>query len=344
MLNLAEGFIRLGRECDLILVNARGEYLNQVGSGLRIVNLAATRALTSLPALVRYLRQERPAALVTALGHINLLALLAVRIARVPVRVLVSEHNSFDGAYATRITGRLFPLLVRRLYPAAHGVIAVSGGVADSFSRVTRFPRERVQVIHNPVITPGLLAKAAAEPAELLPPDGKPFILAVGRLNRLKNFALLIDAFALVREKHDVRLVLLGEGEERARLEQLSAAHGLRLGDDILLPGFTDNPYAFMRLCRVFVLSSDSEGLPTVLIEALACKARVVSTDCPSGPREILRDGRLGSLVPVGDAVALAEAIGSVLESGDAACYGDELESYTQDHAASSYLRALAAA
>jgi glycosyltransferase involved in cell wall biosynthesis len=343
MLNLVNGFAALGHDCDLVLVRARGEYLAQVSPPVRIVDLAAGRALTSLPALVGYLRRERPAALLAALGHTNIIALLAARLAQAGTRVLVSEHGSYD---STRLTGAMsvaLPVLIRRLYPAAHGVVAVSGGVADVFSVATRFPRERIQVIHNPVITPGLQALAAEDPAFLRTADARPFILGVGRLNPLKNFSLLISAFAQVKERHDVRLVILGEGEERALLERLVTRLGLRLGEDVLLPGFVSNPYAYMQRCSVFVLSSDSEGLPTVLIEALACRARVVSTDCPSGPREILREGRLGTLVPVGDVQALADAIGRALSGQGPEAADAELLEYTQEVAVRNYLQVLAA-
>lgn len=341
MLNLAQGFSDLGHECDLVLVNAHGEYLDQVGTRLRIVNLASARALTSLPALVRYLKQERPAALLAALGHTNIMALLAVKLARVGTRVLVSEHLAYGMRYTTRATIHLFPLLARILYPTAHTVVAVSNGVADTFSEGTRFPREQIKVIYNPVITPELLSQSSAGSLELLPDNGRPFILAVGRLSRQKDFTLLIKAFASVRQQHDLCLLILGEGEERGKLERLVAECGLKLGEDVFLPGFAANPYPYMKQCEVFVLSSESEGLPTVLIEALACGARVVSTDCPSGPREILLDGKLGRLVPVGDTEALSRAITATLQTGRSGAADIELGSFTQDFAVRSYLEAL---
>lgn len=343
MFNLAVGVMELGYSCDLVLARAHGDFLTEVPAQLQVVDLGAARMLTSLPGLVRYLRRERPAALISAIGHANVLALLAVRLARVPTRVLVSEHATAGAEISSRFIGRAFPFLVRRFYPAAHAVIAVSTGVADSFSSETGFPRERIEVIYNPVITAALLASAGAALPELVPADGTPFILAAGRLTPVKDFALLITAFARMPRRHGFRLLILGEGEEREKLEQLAVSLGLRLGEDILLPGFVADPYPYMRHCSVFVLSSLSEGLPTVLIEALACGARVVSTDCPSGPREILQDGRLGTLVPVGDDRALADAIMIALEGEEVQLDCKDLDPYRQQVAAGNYLRVLAA-
>ena len=137
-------------------------------------------------------------------------------------------------------------------------------------------------------------------------------ILATGRLTDQKKFSTLIEAFAILRAQRECRLAILGEGELRASLEALVAERGL--APDVLLPGFVANPFAWMRQASLFVLSSAWEGLPTVLIEAMACGVPVVTTDCPSGPREILEDGRWGRLVPVGDASALAIAISGALD------------------------------
>jgi glycosyltransferase involved in cell wall biosynthesis len=135
----------------------------------------------------------------------------------------------------------------------------------------------------------------------------------VGRLQQQKDYPTLLHAFAQVRQTRPVHLLILGEGKERAQLEELIKKLGLE--DDVSMPGFVMNPYAYMARASMFVLSSRWEGLPTVLIEALCCGTPVVSTDCPSGPREILKDGQYGQLVPVGEANALAQAIASTLDS-----------------------------
>jgi glycosyltransferase involved in cell wall biosynthesis len=198
--------------------------------------------------------------------------------------------------------------------------------------------RDRVQVVYNPVITPAVSAMAC-QPAEH-PWYGlgqPPVILGVGRLTRQKDFPTLIRAFAAVRRQRHARLIILGEGEDRAELEALVTELGL--GRDVALAGFRDDAVAYMASSAVFVLSSAWEGLPTVLIEALAAGTRVVSTDCPSGPREILQEGRLGALVPVGDAPALARAVIDALNRrGDTVPPG-ALTPFTRDAAVDHYLR-----
>jgi glycosyltransferase involved in cell wall biosynthesis len=164
-----------------------------------------------------------------------------------------------------------------------------------------------------------------------------PVVLGVGRLTRQKDFPTLIRAFAAVRRRHAARLIILGEGEDRPGLEALAGQLGV--AHDVALPGFQDNAVAYMAASRLFVLSSTWEGLPTVLIEALAAGTRVVSTDCPNGPREILQDGRLGALVPVGDVAALAAAMIEALCRPKVALPLDALTLFTRDAAVDHYLR-----
>jgi glycosyltransferase involved in cell wall biosynthesis len=208
------------------------------------------------------------------------------------------------------------PGLVKRFYPWADHVVGNSEGVARNLRSVIGEGRGEVCVIYNPIVVPGLRARAAACPGHPWLTPGQPStVLAVGRLTAQKDFPALIHAFADLRRLRTARLIILGEGPDRATLEQLIAR--LYLQADVSLPGFVPNPYAWLARASVFVLSSRWEGLPTVLVEALFCGVPVVATDCPSGPREILRDGRHGTLVPVGDRAALTRAMGRALD-GDA--------------------------
>lgn len=315
MLNLAIGMAEQGVDVDLVLAAATGPYLKMVPREVRVVDLQAGRVLASLPALVRYLRVERPVGLVSALDHANVVALWARRLAGVSTRVAVCMQNTptQDARHAPSLRGRLTPLAMRLFYPWAEGIVGVSQGVVDDFIKMTGI-RQKVRVIHNPVVTPDLF-KRAEEPVEhpWLQPGQPPVLLGVGRLTQQKNFPNLIHAFAEVRRHRPVRLLILGEGEDRLALEGLIRELGLEAEVD--LPGFVQNPYAYMKRAAMFVLSSDWEGLPTVLIEALALGTPVVATDCPSGPREILQEGRLGRLVPVRDVAALARAIEATLSA-----------------------------
>jgi len=315
MLNLARGIAERGYAMDLVLAQAEGPYLAEVPESVRVVDLKASRVLTSLPFLVRYLRCERPQALLSALGHANIIALWARRLASVPTRVVVSQRITLSRSaqHALSRRGRLMPQLIRRFYPWADGIVAVSKGVGDDLARVAGLPRERIQVIYNPVVTPELQEKAQASLEHpWFKPGEPPVLLAAGRLTAQKDFSMLIQAFAQVRQARPARLLILGEGEERPVLEALVRQLGLE--QDVSLPGFVENPYPYMAQASLFILSSRWEGLPAVLIEALYCGVPLISTDCPSGPREILADGQYGQLVPVGDATALARAIETSLE------------------------------
>jgi glycosyltransferase involved in cell wall biosynthesis len=211
----------------------------------------------------------------------------------------------------TQLKRRLTPQLVRWFYPWAESIVPVSQGVAEDLARIG-LSLERVQVIYNPVVTPELFEKAQ-EPVEhpWFSPGQPPVILGVGRLEQQKNFSTLIRAFAQVHQQHSARLIILGEGSERSYLESLIKELGLT--ENVALPGFVANPYAYMARAAMFVLSSAWEGLPTVLIEAMAVETPVVSTDCDSGPAEILKNGKYGKLVGVGDIKGLAEAMISTL-------------------------------
>src|SRR5690606_25458309 len=188
-----------------------------------------------------------------------------------------------------------------------------SHGVADDFSELTGFPRSRVDVLNNPVVTPALV-RAAKESVDhpWFQPGEVPVVIGVGRLVKQKDFESLIRAFGKVREKRVCRLVIFGEGEQRPYLAQLIEHLGLE--DAIDLPGFADPIFPYMAKASAFVLSSRWEGLPGVLIQAMACGCPVIATDCPSGPREILKGGELGVLVSVGGISGLSRAILEVLE------------------------------
>lgn len=338
-LHLARGFAERGYEVHLVLARAQGPYLPQVPSCVRMIDLGASRVLTSVPALVRYLRRERPHALLSALDHANAVAICARFIARAPARVLVTVHNTPSQvvANARTLRARLLPLWARFFYRWADAVVAVSQGVADELVHYVRIPAEKVRVIYNPIVTPELFRKAE-EPLEhpWFREGEPPVILGVGRLTKQKDFPTLIRAFALVRQQRPARLMILGEGEERPQLEALVKELGI--AEDVSLPGFVQNPYPYMKKAAVFVLSSRWEGLPTVLIEAAALDVPVISTNCPSGPAEILAMYS-DQLVDVGDKDGMARAILKTLQSRRVERVN--VEPYTLNHALSYYLKLL---
>lgn len=337
-LKLAEGLVHRGFDVDLVLAAAEGPRMAEVPPEVRVVDLAARRVATSVPALVRYLRRESPLAMACVLDHANVAALLASRVARYAGRVVVVEQNTLSLAAANGKTrrARLMPLLVARVYPWADYVVGVSVGVVDDLVRHADLDPEKVRVIFNPIISPDL-AQRAREPVDHpWLANGTPVFVAAGRLQPQKDFPTLLRAFARVVESRPARLVVLGEGPERARLEALVSELGL--GDSVELPGATSNPYAFMARAVAFVLSSRWEGLPTVLVEALSCGVPVIATDCPSGPREILAGGEFGELVPVGDVGALTLAMNAALSGRIARPPRESWQPYELDRVVDEYV------
>lgn len=235
----------------------------------------------------------------------------------------------------------MMPLVIRCFYRYSDVVLAVSEGVADDLAQVSGLSRDAIQVVFNPVITSEILSKAK-EPIDhpWFEPGNLPVVLGAGRLVEQKDFKTLIRAFEQVSRQHPARLVILGEGEERSRLMEIVRERGLE--EVVDLPGFVDNPYAYMARSSVFVLSSAWEGLPNTLIQALAVGTPVVSTDCESGPREILQGGRFGSLVPVGDEKALASAVLDTLQKKITTGMGTETwEEFSADKVTETYLSIL---
>lgn len=263
-----------------------------------------------LPALIEYLRTAKPDAVLAAGTQSNLAAIIARAAAGIPTRLVVSEHNTLSivARHGHGLFRRAYPGLIHLFYPEADAIAAVSRGVAQDLAQTAHLAEELIKLVYNPVD-----AEAVARAGQMLVEHpwltdcSCPLILGVGRLHRQKDFPTLIRAFAIARKERDLRLAIVGEGGEHKRLEAL--CHQLGVQDDVLMPGFVDNPYAWMSHASLFVLSSAWEGFALVLLEALASGCPVISTDCPNGPREILQDSTYGTLVPIGDPEAMAEAM-----------------------------------
>jgi glycosyltransferase involved in cell wall biosynthesis len=340
--NLASSLAARGCEVTLLLGTLAGaHYLDTIPASVRVEELGIRRMRYAIPAMVRYLRRERPAVVISAREHSDLAALFAARLSGTATPVIVTIHQTMS--QFLRGTKRLWPRVLTRIQlkclRMAAEIVAVSQGTADDVSKLANIPRDRIKVIYNPVLDPAV-HQAAAEPLDhpWFQPGQPPVVLGIGRLTVQKDFPNLLRAFALVRKKHDARLMILGQGEERAALEGI--VQSLELGEHVALPGVVKNPYAFLKRAALFALSSAWEALPTVLIEALACGCPVVSTDCRSGPREILQEGRLGKLVPVRNETALAEAILANLRGEHLGKATDtDLAPFTFDAAGDAYYR-----
>jgi glycosyltransferase involved in cell wall biosynthesis len=342
MLNLARNFLEQGITVDMVVAKEKGSFLEQLPPGIRLINLNAQSKLGILPKLVKYLQRERPVSMLAALHYPCEIAILAKRIARVSTRIVVSEQNNLsqEAKRIPQLSVKLTPLAARLFYPWADAIVAVSQGVAEDLANVTRLPRKRIDLIYNPVVTTEMFTKAK-EPVNhpWFQPGEPPVILAVGRLYPQKDYPTLIRAFAQVRQVCHTRLVILGEGPEADSLNSL--IRELDLEEDVAMLGFADNPYAYMAKASVFVLSSAWEGLPTVLIEALALETPVVSTNCESGPSEILANGKYGDLTRVGDRKQMAEAILNVLAGNTKKVDSSWLNQFTSETCAEKYLQVL---
>lgn len=315
-INLANQFVASGVPVDMVLAWARGPYLPELDARIRVIDLGVTSKLQTIPALARYLRRDPPQVLLSAMDIANVVALLARRLSRRSVRVVVSchIHQSLQAKHGRRLHDRALPWLARLLYPGADRIVAVSRGVAEDLAKSLKRPIERIDVIYNPIAVDKVRAQAAARTGHPWLREGEPpVLLSVGRLTPQKDHPTLFRAVAKVRRNRAVRLIVLGEGPERAALEQLADQIGI--SGILAMPGFVDNPFAYMRQARLFVLSSRWEGFGLVIVEAMACGCPVLSTDCPSGPAEVLEGGKFGRLTPVGDVDAMERAIEEDLDA-----------------------------
>jgi glycosyltransferase involved in cell wall biosynthesis len=336
MLQLGKSFAARGHEVDLVVAVPGGPLESQVPASLRRIDLRAKRSIQGLPPLARYLRREKPRALLSTLEHSNLLAVWARYLSLSGVRVVLREAN----VILPDVRGwkaRVERLLMRGFYRAASAIVAVSESVADSLVNGLGLSRALIRTIYNPVVTDDIAQKASAPLED--PWFTGPLILGVGRLVAQKDFATLIRAFALVKKTRPAKLAILGEGADRPALEAL--ARELQVESDVRLYGYDHNPFRYMQRSTVFALSSIFEGLPGALIQAMACGCRVISTDCPGGSREIL-SGQ-GPLVPMRDPRALAGGINTLLDDAEKnpgrARY--DIRRFTEEAAVEQYLEVM---
>ncbi len=337
--NLALGFSILGHQVELVLASKpQAECIWDMPKSVTIIELGISRASGAFLPLVRYLRRNRPRVLISTSTESNLVALAAARWSRVGTRVVVRETAIWSIQGDVRVRGKLVRFLARRWYRSQRNVVAISTDVQTDLSRSANLPLSAIRVIHNPAVTPGLMAKCN-DPVDhpWFTPDGPPVILSVGRLHGHKDFPALIRAFCLVRGQRQARLVILGEGEDRPLLEALARQAGI--SEDFDLPGFVPNPTSYMSKAAVFVCSSPAESFGNALVEAMACGTPLVSTDCPGGPPEILDHGRYGKLVPLGDTEAMAEAILRTLDRPPSSeLLREAAKRFLCDHIAAEYL------
>lgn len=315
--NLASGLAETGVTVDFIVNHQTAPYLSGLENKVNFITPLDNKS-QDLPWLVNYLNTSQPDVLMTVKDAAGIMAIRAKKRSRAGTRIIVRTGTALLSRLGHRGTGFVKRWLktrkLRRYYQQADGHIAVALGSRQELHELIEIPEESIIVIKNPVITPSLLKlQHEAIDHPWFAPSGKPLIMGMGGFRQQKDFSTLIRAFALLHQSRPCQLLLLGKGRQEKRLLQLCRELGIE--DDVLFPGFTDNPYPWLKRADLFVLSSLWEGSPNVLTEALALGTPVVATDCQSGPREILQDGKYGELVPLGEPQTMGEAMARTLDN-----------------------------
>lgn len=337
---LANEFAARGISVDLALMQAVGELLPLVDPRVRVVDLGTPRVRNLLVPLSRYLRRERPAAVLANMWPLTVIVVAVIRLVGSVARVVVVEHNNWTAAIHThrRLHRMALRWSMRLLLRLADERVGVSGGVARDVENIAGLPMGAVRTVYNP-ITGIKSVDQASDPLVAScewSANGQSRIISVGTLKEQKRFDRLLQAFASICNRN-ARLLILGEGSERKKLEAMT--RDLGISERVHMPGFVRNPSEFFRNADLFVLSSAYEGFGNVIVEALAHGIPVVSTDCPSGPSEILENGKYGALVPVGDVDALAKAMDDALSrEHDHEALKLRAQDFSVDKAADAYL------
>jgi glycosyltransferase involved in cell wall biosynthesis len=312
MWTLAKAFAQMGYVVDFVVfTTAEKTFPWPVPENIRLVRLSKNSHFRSWVDLVRYVLRERPDVLLCNGTRANAYAPFLPRLKPPSIfavlhTMLSEEFRQWHGIKRWRKIKATHALL------KLDGVIAVSNAVAEDFKKLTGAASAPIQTIHNPLDLVYIRQKATDPVHHDFFAKG-PVILGVGALVKNKNFAMLLQAFAKLPKELNLHLIILGEGKEKTHL--LTLAQKLGIADRFDLPGFVDNPYAWMAKSRMVVVTSKAEGFCNVLAEAQALGVPAIATRCPGGPTEILEHGRYGLLVNVDDSEALAAAILQTLEN-----------------------------
>lgn len=343
VMNLVREFARSQNRIDLLVLRASGPHFSDIPANVNVIQLKAKHTFTAIPEIARYLKRERPNSILVAKDRAARATVIARRLAGVNTHIVVRLGTNLSTAlsYRSGVSAWLRTAPMQYIYNQVDKIVAVSQGVADDTIAITKVAPEKVMVIRNPVITNKFIDEAnQAAPHPWFEDNRVPVIMGIGRFSVQKDFETLLKAFSIVAQAQDVRLIILGDGKKREELEAQIKA--LSLHERVLLPGFQNNVSTWLKHCDLFVLSSRWEGSPNALTEALALGIPSVSTRCPSGPDELLENGRYGPLVPMGDEVAMASAMLSVLEKPlDETTLKQAVEEYHVSLSAKKYLETL---
>lgn len=337
---LANEFIKQGFNVDMVLSKAQGEFLSELSSQIRIIDLKADRIRYVFKPLLKYFKSEKPDVVLASMWPLTLLAVVAFKSAKLSGSVVVSDHTTFSQAplMQKRSMRWFFKYSLSSVYPFANAIVAVSDGVADDLCRLGGIKRKSITVISNPVETNTSLFIEDEGYRSWKNSRGKK-IIAVGALKKEKDYPSLLEAFSLLLKEEDAHLTILGQGELLADLKALAIK--LEIAERVNFAGFSRNPSAWVSSSDLLVLSSNCEGFGNVLIEAMSVGTPVVSTDCQSGPKEILENGKYGILVPVSDINALANAMyKSINDKHDRDALKNRAADFSVDKIAKQYIEA----
>jgi len=341
---LANTLSAKGMNISVITPQAQGPFLTQLLPSIELVNLGASSHVGFIFRLARYLRHHVPQSILASQHHTGVWVALAKFLGRCHSPFLVVIHNNLSSILQHERHARLLLILMRVCYRWAEAIVGVSKGVVADLEHHFPYFQNRLQVAYDLVPLEEVQCLGKIHPCgdPWLDHKDAPVFVAVGRLNRQKDFSTLLRAIARVRQQTPCRLLIVGEGEELPRLQML--VKELRLEDVIRFIGPQTNPYKFMSKANALVVSSRWEGFCLVIVEALTLGIPVISTDCPSGPSEILEGGKHGRLVPVGDADALANAMLELLDGKlhfSSAVLQKRATAFAPDTAVLPYLRLL---
>lgn len=334
---LSNEFIRMGYHVDILLCSFEGELINELHNDIKVINLESTRIRNSFKPLLAYLKQARPDSLLAFMWPLTLVAIVAFKVVNLPGRVIVSDHTTFSQSPLIKSHLRRWFLSgsLRALYPLADARLAVSSGVANDLANIGYLNRDTINVIYNPINLK--VSSELRQSKKAYDSSGRKLIVAVGALKWAKNYPLLLRAFKILLSKQEANLVIVGQGELLSELELL--ARELNIEDWVQFVGFSKTPILWMSSADLLVLSSHYEGFGNVLVEAMSVGTPVVSTNCKSGPNEILQNGKYGKLVPVDDANTLAEAMyKSLHEKHNIEALKNRAKAFSVDKIAKQYL------
>ncbi|MCH7400525.1 glycosyltransferase [Belliella kenyensis] len=315
MVNVANFFDHKGDEVTFFLARDQGQYRENLNPGVKILSAETDNRFKLLFKLRTLLRKHEFDTMFTAVPHFNIIALLAKAFANANCKLILSERSNTLEEFKESPWGmyKLSFFLIPILYRFANGIVAVSHGVADDLAKVALISKKNISVIYNPAFNRQMHLNRHLEVAFPWPKDEETkFLIGVGRLTPQKDFGTLIQALNYIPNPK-VKLIIVGEGDELEKLTAYSEALGLT--DRVFFAGFQLNPIAWIAKCDVFVLSSLWEGFGNIVVEALAAGVTIVSTDCKSGPSEIIEQGKYGYLTPVGNPEEMAKTIQRALES-----------------------------